>query len=316
MGQRVNRIGVMGTMVWDTIYRWGSPEPVEEWGGVSYALAAFEAALPADWTIVPLIKVGRDLGHEANAFLRRLTRRAGATRLIEVPEPNNRITLRYLTQARRTESLRGGVPGWSWAELGPMVRDLDALYVNFISGREMDLTTAAALRHGFPGPIYADFHSLFLEPAPDGRLVPRGLPNARSWFECFDVVQLNDEEMDRLDGAPMEVAAQALGAGVRLLVVTLGPRGAVYFTSPPFGFGARPAPAPIRTARVPASEAATAGDPTGCGDVFGATLFTRLLAGADVEPALVEANRLAARNVSANGATDLQYHLRGELVPR
>jgi hypothetical protein len=50
--------------------------------------------------------------------------------------------------------------------------------------------------------------------------------------------------------------------------------------------------------------------------VLGAVLFSRLLAGDELEPALAEANRLAARNVTARGATDLQFHLRGELLPR
>jgi sugar/nucleoside kinase (ribokinase family) len=55
-------------------------------------------------------------------------------------------------------------------------------------------------------------------------------------------------------------------------------------------------------------------DPTGCGDVFGATLCARLLAGDGVEPALREANRLAARNAAYRGAGGLARFLRGELV--
>jgi hypothetical protein len=317
VGQRLKRLGVMGTMVWDTIYRWGSAGPVEEWGGVSYALAAFEAALAPDWVIVPLIKVGRDLSDRANLFFQRLTHRAGAARLIEVPEPNLRITLRYVSEGRRSESRTGSIPSWTWEEIGPLIRDLDALYINFISGHEIDLPTAAALRRGFDGPIYADLHSLFLQQAPDGTLQPRGVPNIGSWFECFDVVQLNEDELGRLEGEPIEIAARALAAGVRLFVVTVGPRGAIYFLSPPFALrGPRAAGrGPVQTARV-AAPPVPPGDPTGCGDVFGATLFARLLDGVPPEPALVEANRLAARNVSMYGATDLQYHLRGELVPR
>jgi sugar/nucleoside kinase (ribokinase family) len=209
------------------------------------------------------------------------------------------------------------VPSWTWEEIGPLVRDLDALYVNFISGHEIDLPTAAALRRGFDGPIYADLHSLFLQQAPDGTLQPRGVPNIGSWFECFDVVQLNEDELGRLEGEPIEIAARALAAGVRLFVVTVGARGAIYFLSPPFALRG-PAAAgrgPVQTARV-AAPPVPPGDPTGCGDVFGATLFARLLDGVPPEPALVEANRLAARNVTTYGATDLQYHLRGELVPR
>ena len=68
-------------MVWDTIHgREPQPEPVEEWGGIAYALAALEASLPDTWEIVPLIKVGNDLAPKANEFLNRLTRRSAADR--------------------------------------------------------------------------------------------------------------------------------------------------------------------------------------------------------------------------------------------
>jgi sugar/nucleoside kinase (ribokinase family) len=316
----VKRLGVIGTMVWDRIYgRGAEPEPVEEWGGIAYALAAFEAALPDDWVLVPLIKVGRDLAEPANAFLRSLSRVPVGTRFIEVAEPTNRVVLRYDSLERRTECMYGGVPGWRWPELGPMVRDVDALYVNFISGFELDLAGAMALRRGFPGPIYADFHSLLLDVAEDGRRRPKGLPDAPAWFSCFDAVQLNEEEMARIGPDPLAVAASALEAGVGLLVVTLGAKGAAYFSTPDFRFYAgrgRTFAGPVRSARLPASEVATEGDPTGCGDVFGATLTSRLLAGDDLEAALAEANRLAARNVAARGASRLHYHLRGAIAPR
>ena len=56
-----------------------------------------------------------------------------------------------------------------------------------------------------------------------------------------------------------------------------------------------------------------AGDPTGCGDVWGATFFGRLLAGDGLEVAMREANRLAARNVDHRGARGLFRHLSGRL---
>jgi len=316
----VRRLGVIGTMVWDRIYGRGiTPEPVEEWGGIAYALAAFEATLPEDWVLVPLIKVGRDMATEAAAFLRSLSRVPPGARFVEVPEPNNRVVLHYASIQRRTECMYGGIPGWRWPELGPMVRDLDALYLNFISGFELDLETATALRRGFSGPIYADFHSLLLDVAEDGVRRPKTLPDAPAWCACFDAVQLNEDEMARVGPDAMAVAARAFDAGVGLLVVTLGARGAAYFAAPSFAFrhrDARPAGGPIRTARLPAPEVAESGDTTGCGDVFGATLVARLLHGDDLEEALREANRLAARNVSARGATRLHYHLRGAIAPQ
>jgi len=226
-----------------------------------------------------------------------------------------------------------------------MVKDLDAVYVNFISGFELCLGTAQALRQGFRRPIYADLHSLFLGMQQDGIRVLRRLPDAPSWFGCFDFVQLNEDEMHQLTADPLILAAEAMGVGVSLLTVTLGPRGAAYVAAPGFdgltggqsgrrsdsqtidGFGleaedlgptdrltVRPADLPtVRTALVPAPQV-EALDPTGCGDVFGAALFARLLAGDSVEPALRHATKLAARNAAFRGASGLSRYLRGELV--
>lgn len=313
----MKRLGVIGTMVWDTIHgRDPAAGPVAEWGGIAYALAALEVALPPDWELVPLIKVGRDFAAPANDFLRSLTRRSGAARFVEVPEPNNQVTLHYQSAERRCELLRGGVPGWQWPELGPMVRDLDAIYVNFISGFELSLETAGFLRHGFAGPIYADLHSLFLGVAPGGMRVPRPLPDAEGWFECFDAVQLNEDEMTLLGSDPMAVAATALSRQVRLLVVTLGAEGAVYFTDSPSAFGTPRTHGPVKTARIPTAAVTDAHDPTGCGDVFGATLVAHLLAGDPLDHAIRNANDQARRNLAHRGATSLHYHLRGEIAPR
>src|SRR5258705_381462 len=187
VGGLLKRLGVIGSMVWDTIHGRDPAQPaVQEWGGISYALSALDATLSDQWEIVPLIKVGRDLAPKANDFLRTLRRTPRAARFIEVPEPNNRVTLRYESAERRCEQMSGGVPGWTWPELGPLVRDIDALYVNFISGYEMNLETAQLLRRGFPRFVYADLHSLFLGKEPNGMRVPRPLPDAPPWFACFD----------------------------------------------------------------------------------------------------------------------------------
>ena len=148
---RRKRLGVIGTFVWDVIHgRDPQSAPVEEWGGITYALSAFDAALPPDWELVPLVKVGEDLAPQAREFLGGLRRVAPDARPIDVPYRNNRVELFYTDAERRSEVLSGGIPGWSWLGLAPLVRDLDALYVNLISGFELDLpdraAAAAALR--------------------------------------------------------------------------------------------------------------------------------------------------------------------------
>lgn len=339
------KVGIVGSLVWDLIYgRDRLAPPLEEWGGIAYALGGLDASLPTDWEIVPLIKVGRDLAPQAQELLRGLERLTPGGRCVEVPEPNNRVVLHYNSSERRCERMSGGVPAWTWLELGPMVRDLDALYINFISGFELGLGTAQALRQGFDGPIYADLHSLFLGMQHDGIRVLQPLAEPAEWFGCFDVVQLNEDEMRQLSPDPLSLSAQALGAGVSLLVVTLGPKGAAYVAAPGFdgwaerrtGTGVIPSdakePSPdawplriaqgerrgsaglaARTALIPVPPADTL-DPTGCGDVFGAAACARLLAGDRVEDALRLAAALASRNAAFRGAGGLSRHLRGELL--
>jgi hypothetical protein len=331
------KLGIVGSLVWDVIHgRDPAAPPVEEWGGIAYGLGGLEAALAPAWQLVPLIKVGSDLREEAAALLKSLTHLVPGGRCVEVPVANNRVTLRYQSAERRCERMSGGVPGWTWAELGPMVRDLDALYLNFISGFELELGTAQALRQAFRGPIYADLHSLFLGMPQDGVRVLRPLAEPTAWLSCFDVVQMNEDEMAQFAADPLAMAAMAMAAGVKLLVVTLGPRGVVYFAAPGFdgwagwrdggmagsessGFPPSRLPAfppsggPIRTALLPAP-AVEAIDPTGCGDVFGAALCARLVAGDPVETALNAAQSLAARNATLRGATTLGRLLRGELA--
>jgi len=312
------KVGILGSLVWDLIHgRDPLAPPVEEWGGIAYALASLDASVPAGWEIVPLIKVGQDLAPRAQPFLRSLRRLAPGARCVEVPAPNNRVVLHYHAHQRRTERMSGGVPGWTWGELGPMVSDLDTLYVNFISGFELTLGTAQALRQGFAGPIYADLHSLFLGMRHDGLRVLRPLSDAAEWLGCFDVVQLNEDEMRQLSPDPLSLAAEAIAAGVSLLIVTLGPKGAAYVAAPGFDgwAGGRNGgtAATLRSALIPAPAVETL-DPTGCGDVFGAAAAGRLFAGNPVEAAIRHATAMAARNAGFRGAGGLAHHLRGELV--
>jgi hypothetical protein len=323
-GPRPRRLGVIGTFVWDVIFgRDPRDVPVEEWGGITYALGGLDAALPDDWRIVPIMKVGGDLAPRAREYLRTIRHLAADAALVEVPYPNDRVELRYTTAERRTERLSGGVPGWTWIGLRPLLRDIDALYINLINGFEIDLETAQLMRQHFRGPIYCDLHSLVMARQADGLRTPRPLPNVREWCGCFDLLQVNEEEMAMLAPDPMALAATALDAGVRCLSVTLGSRGVAYFAAPDFDRLAdldapRPLGAqlgPIRTALVPA-EAPRPGmtlDTTGCGDVWGATYFSRLVAGDNLTVAMRAAHRAAARNAEHRGATGLAHHLRGEL---
>ena len=317
------RVGVIGSFVWDVIHgRDPRDAAVEEWGGITYALGALDAALTDEWEIVPIVKVGHDLVARARDFLAGLERIAPDAKPIEVPHLNNRVTIHYQSAERRREQLSGGVPTWGWLGLKPLLADIDALYINLISGFELDLETAQLIRAHFGGPIYCDLHSLLLARQPDGVRTLQPLPNAAAWFRCFDVLQVNEDEMSMMAPDPLALAAMATASGVRVLNVTMGARGVVYFAAPGFNrlsdldrnrLGG--AVGAVRTELVPAAPARdlSGGDPTGCGDVWGATYYSRLLAGDSIAPAMRAAAAAAARNVDHRGASGLAPYLRGEL---
>lgn len=304
------RLGVLGSMVWDRIERPDAPT-VERWGGISYSLAAAAAAAPDDWVIRAIVRVGDDLADQADAFLATLpVDRSG---VMPVPEANNRVRLRYRDSVHRHECLTGGVGPWDWDDLEPQLEGLDGLYVNLISGFELELETAERIREAFDGPIYADLHSLLLGIAEGGHRVPRTLPDRDRWLAAFDVVQVNQPEFTLLGDQedPWHVAEAAVRGGVAAVLVTGGPDGAAWIAS-----GDRPRPWLGATATelhqgfTPSEEPGIAGDPTGCGDVWGATCFIRLMAGQSVSAAVNAANTAAAHNVKHRGADGLYLHLR------
>lgn len=319
---RLKTLGVVGTFVWDRIVP-VSEAAVEVWGGIGYSLAAASAACPEGWRVRAISRVGSDLEREALAFVGRL-RGVDASGVRVVDEPNNRVELVYRDEAERTERLTGGISAWSTEALGEACAGCDALMVNFISGHETSLETAEAVFATFDGPVYADLHSLFLGVGPDGTRVPRLLGEWRRWVGCFDTVQMNVAEasllttgieLERRDaGEPVASPAldagpeldptwlePALDAGPSLVAITLGERGSALVLR---GDGGRPL---VREVTLPDPRQ---GDPTGCGDVWGAVMCAQLLGGYDPEEAARTANRLAAAKVAHRGAEGLDRHLR------
>lgn len=299
----MKRLGVLGTVVLDTIRRPGRTGAVEALGGIAYSLAAFEARPIAGWSAVPLMKVGRDATEVVEAFLARLSRVDSLDGVREVEEPNNRVELVYAEDGSRTERLSGGVPGWTLEELRPLAAACDALYVNLIAGWEVELSTAGRLAGLVPGPVYGDLHSLLLDSADGGLRRPRVPDRWREWVRCFDYVQTNREELEllatRAGADPWRLARELVGRRPRTLFVTLGPEGAAWVAS-----GAAEEGAPDAE-RVPVRDPTPRADTTGCGDVWGIACFAGLLDGRDPAAAVERANELGRRNAETSGAEAL-----------
>jgi sugar/nucleoside kinase (ribokinase family) len=304
------RLGVLGTMVWDSI---DHPEhsPVERWGGIAYSLAAAAASLPAGWTIRPVVKVGADMAEQARRFMGALPGVDLPGGVLETEEPNNRVRLTYVDHHHRRERLVGGVAPWRWDELVPRLDGLDALYVNLISGFELELDTASRLRSAIAGPVYADLHSLLLGVDESGNRVARPLDRPHDWLAAFDLIQVNEQELALVagDGEPWSMAEAAVLRGLPAILVTRGPAGATALAA---AVGPRPwrvRGGEPRRMVVPMETEPVAGDPTGCGDVWGATCFVALLRGEPLGHAVRAANLAAWHNVRHRGADGLYTFL-------
>lgn len=281
---------------------------------------------PKAGLIRPLIRLGFDAA-EAGADALASVPRTDVGGCLIVEEPNNRLEIRYQTDADRIEKVAGGVSGWTASEITERLRGVHALLVNFVSGYEMNLSVTPAVRSIFLGPMHGDRHSLFFRVDPDGTRTPAALGYCTAWAECFGSVQMNENEgkltVPQGTGATVAGAIpSALDAGSRVATVTRGVRGVSCGAVEDLSAQAldwSPQPRPETGARrldgsvtMPARQG---GDPTGCGDVCGAAFFARCLSGDPLPVAMRTAGRLVARNVECQGADGLFDILHKEVMP-
>jgi hypothetical protein len=308
----MSRLGVVGTFVWDTIHGPDGGEPVNDWGGIAYSLAAWDAAAPPGWSIVPIVKVGADLREAADRFLMTLGGISSLEFVSTVPEPNNRVGLFYHDRSRRCERLTGGVPGWTAAEIEQAALSCDAVYVNFVSGWELDLEAARVLGPRCGGPSWCDVHSLILGVGQGGVREPRPLEDRAAWLGAFDLVQVNEDELETLSpagGSRGNQAKDLLSDGPEGVFVTLGAGGVEWVVRPgarwllEAGDGATGAAAVEKIAPLGTT------DPTGCGDVWGMSCFASLLGNASLPEAVRRANCLAAATAAERGTAGLSEKL-------
>ncbi len=307
----MRRLGVIGTLVWDRIRHPSTGDrPVEQWGGITYSLAALSAVADPAWSAVPILKIGADMHGEATSLLEALDDLELGGALLPVPEPTNRVELVYSSAEQRGERLTGGVESWSWSDLEPRIAGLDAIYLNFISGFELELETARTLRERFSGFIYADLHSLFLGCPGGGVRAQRVPPRWEEWLPLFDAVQLNEAELSLLADAGGSTGSPAdlLERGPSLVAVTRGAAGASIEARPSAAsFASLAEPLSLE---VPVPGGPLTGDPTGCGDIWGATFIAGLLGGLPIRDAAERAHRLARAKIAHPSTATLAQHLR------
>lgn len=294
-------IGVIGTVVEDTIDRPGEPT-VRDMGGAYHSVIAMSVFLPDGTVAVPITAVGEDTIARVRADWGRLPRISLAG-VHPVSAINNKVHLEYDAEGGREETLTGGVPPLVWAELEPWVRRVSAWCWNFISGSEVERETFEKVKLHSGGPLHLDVHNLCFGPPREGKPREHRPPEDwEGWVEGATWVQVNEIEAGLLhDGRAVALPHDREGAlasrvhalGAEGLLITRGARGATWL---PRSGPAFEAPA--------GSEDAI--DPTGCGDVFGAAWVALHVArGMDPEDAVLGAVRAAGAAATVSGAAKL-----------
>ncbi len=145
------------------------------------------------------------------------------------------------------------------------LNQFDGIFINMITGFDIDLDDLIKLRKSYGGLIYFDVHTLSRGLDENGNRNFRKIPNREKWLSNVDIVQVNQNELLTLSDRQDEfgIAHEVLSLGPKLLLVTKGNLGAIMF----YMNNNR-----LESFSVPAEKAKVV-NKIGCGDVFGAVFF-------------------------------------------
>jgi len=299
------RIGLIGQIVHDTIYRYGGGV-TEDFGGSFYSIMALDALMGPDDVIYPMTHVGcdaKDAVRDALGGVHHLSNEG----IVEDPRPNNRVELRYSDAETRQERISGGVSPLRPEEL-LLDKGFDGLLINLVSGRELAPETFSS-RGEWPSiPVHLDLHSYLMGHDEGGRHSRRRPDGWEKWLDICDVLQLNREEICTVtssDGEVFDVGGEfwerTRGHRFSCLVVTDGQQGSWGWYSSEKG--------EPRCCFIPSFHEVDVIDPTGSGDVFGAAFFLSWLRGESVERSMIVASRMAGFNCGRSGTSGLNRYL-------
>lgn len=277
----------------------------ESFGGITYNMTALSGIRDANTTILPIAKVGANRFEEVCALAGSVPG-VEVNGLVRIEQPLTEVDLTYESISRRQELMRYVAPPLGIEDLAPAL-DSDAVLVNFITGREIDLEGLRALRQNTRAILHLDVHSKVTLWGPDGRgglksWVP--FSDWRAWFQHLDIVQMNEFECEMVLGRSLktqedflEAASEMLAAGPTAAIVTLGPLGSVI---------AHRAQGKCYRFACPAMPVDPVIDTTGCGDCFSAGFCFNYLQSDNLAAANVAANIVAGTNCKAAGLGNLE----------
>lgn len=275
---------VLGHLVLDDI-RTFDGDRIESPGGIYFPLCAFSALAVEGDVIRPVMPVGADawdLFRETAVPLAAVD----ASECWRVERPNTRVRLFQDADRGYNTQLVSSLEPIPFERIGRAAKQPRLIYINMMTGHDITLETADALRAFTGALIYLDLHMVAYRVAADGRRSHAPVADRLRWTAFPDILQCNRRELAALAGGEEDEGRAARlvmeQSSLAALVVTNGAEGATVY---------RKALPPLNVAAVAPGLLV---DTTGCGDVFGATLAYHLADGVDMVRATAAASAAAA----------------------
>ena len=305
----MKRVGIIGAPCIDEVISPKGEMTSRQLGGILYSYAAMERAAAIaglDVSFIPLTFISVADAELLEPFILSLKHFDLSHTPRTYDALSNRVKLQYHDDAGRTEFCASILP-----EILPehlpidLLRSLDGLFVNMISGFDISASTMQYIRANTEAYIHLDAHALILgdlSDTPDKPRTVRGAKQWRDWVGAANSVQLNELEADWF-GVPETTSEIELLREMKhihantgrpnTVIVTRAERGATSFD---FATGKiwnkTPSARPIKNT-------------TGSGDVFGAVYTLSKTFGTSEEDSLWQAEEMAGWNAGLSSLEEI-----------
>lgn len=318
------KFGVIGEPCVDYIHK-GDNVSDKTFGGILYSIVSLAAIAREVDDIYPIMYAGYD---EYDNIISLISRYKNIkTDLILKCEQKTRIVnLHYKSSDmdisnNSVKDLKSPDRDEYWTEPTPSIefdividvlRKIDALLINMISGVEITIDTFGKIRSSFDKYIHLDLHNVVMKPEADGKIVPRKVEAWKEWTSYPDTLQMNETEMNIIcpencnEYKLAEVLLTSDQKGTKALVITRGKSGVTLYKKKEKNlYGEKYFE--IDKTDLPAIEQARFKDSTGCGDVFATSFFYRTAINEqkNYEAGLYFANKMASLKTTLQGVEEL-----------
>jgi len=174
----------------------------------------------------------------------------------------------------------------------------DGIFINMITGFDINLKQMEEVRKEFNGLIYFDVHTFSRGVSNDMKRNFRRIPDFDKWAKNVDILQVNEEEIQTISDEKKEIdiVLEMFSYGIKFLIVTKDEHGArAYFMEEN----------EIKSVFISAIKVKVL-NKVGCGDVFGAVFFYNYIRKTDIIDSLMAANFAAGVSTAYSLITEFK----------